>query len=46
MLLGRSAAGDTSSAHALLTEALAMFESMGMPGYSRRTSERLASLDR
>jgi hypothetical protein len=44
MLLGRGAAGDLSHARSLLTEALAMFESLGMPGYSRRASERLASL--
>ena len=34
----------TRRARALLSEALAMFDSLGMPGYSRRTSERLASL--
>jgi hypothetical protein len=43
-LLGRRAAGDVSTARALVAEALAMFESLGMPGYSRRASERLASL--
>jgi hypothetical protein len=44
MLLRRGVAGDASSARELLTEALAIFESVGMPGYSRRASERLASL--
>jgi len=44
MLLAHGTPGDDSSARALLSEALAMFESMGMPGYSRRTSERRASL--
>jgi hypothetical protein len=44
MLLGRGAAADASRARGLLAEALAMFESLGMPGYSRRASERLASL--
>lgn len=44
MLLGRCGACDKSSARTLLTEALAMFDSLGMPGYSRCASERLASL--
>jgi hypothetical protein len=45
MLLGRGATGDVSAARALLAEALAMFESLGMPGHSRRASERLASVN-
>ena len=44
MLLARGAAGDGAIARALLSEALGMFESLGMPGYSCRTSETLASL--
>jgi hypothetical protein len=41
MLLARRAEGDEIHAHALLHEALARFDSLGMPGYSRRTSEWL-----
>jgi hypothetical protein len=44
MLLARGAAGDGAIARALLSEALVMFESLGMPGYSCRTSETLALL--
>ena len=43
-VVGGTAAGDVSRARGLLAEALAMFESLGMPGYSCRASERLASL--
>jgi DNA-binding winged helix-turn-helix (wHTH) protein/tetratricopeptide (TPR) repeat protein len=42
MLLARRAEGDEIHAHALLHEALARFDSLGMPGYSRRTSDWLA----
>jgi tetratricopeptide (TPR) repeat protein len=42
MLLARRAEGDEIHAHALLHEALARFDLLGMPGYSRRTSEWLA----
>jgi DNA-binding winged helix-turn-helix (wHTH) protein/tetratricopeptide (TPR) repeat protein len=45
MLLARGATGDKANARALLNEALAMFELLGMPGYRRRTSERLVSLN-
>jgi tetratricopeptide (TPR) repeat protein len=44
MLLDRSAAGDLAKARGLLSEALAMYESMVMPFHSNRTSGRLASL--
>ena len=44
MLLGRGAAGDEARARDLMTEAFARFGSLGMPGYGRRASERLASL--
>jgi hypothetical protein len=44
MLSARDEAGDTARAGALFNEALAMFESLGMPLYWRQTSERLAKL--
>jgi predicted ATPase/DNA-binding winged helix-turn-helix (wHTH) protein len=42
MLLARRAEGDETNGRALLYQALAMFDSLGMPGYGRRTSELLA----
>ncbi len=44
MLLERNAAGDRTKARGLLSEALAMYESMEMPFHANRTSGRLASL--
>jgi hypothetical protein len=44
MLLDRNAAGDRAKARGLLTEALAMYESMEMPFHANRTSGRLAAL--
>jgi tetratricopeptide (TPR) repeat protein len=44
MLLARRAEGDEIHAHTLLREALARFDSLGMPGYSRRTSEWLGKV--
>jgi len=44
MLLDRNAPGDAAKARVLLSEALAMYESMGMPFHANRTSGRLASL--
>jgi hypothetical protein len=43
-LLDRNAAGDRAKARGLLSEALAMYESMEMPFHANRTSGRLASL--
>jgi len=36
--------GDLARARVMLAEALALFESLGMPGYARRASERLSTL--
>lgn len=44
MLLDRNAAGDHAKARGLLSEALAMYESMKMPFHANRTGGRLASL--
>jgi hypothetical protein len=44
MLLERNAPGDAAKARVLLSEALAMYESMGMPFHANRTSGRLAAL--
>jgi hypothetical protein len=44
MLRDRGEADDHERARTLLHEALAMFESLGMPLYSRQTHERLAAL--
>jgi tetratricopeptide (TPR) repeat protein len=44
MLLDRNAAGDRAKARGLLSEVLAMYESMEMPFHANRTSGRLASL--
>jgi len=44
MLLDRKGTGDTAKARALLSEALAMYESMGMPFHANRTSGKLATL--
>jgi serine/threonine protein kinase/tetratricopeptide (TPR) repeat protein len=43
-LLERASPGDASRARGLLGEALAMYESMGMPFHARRASESLAKL--
>ena len=42
MLLDRNAPGDAAKARGLLSEALAMYESMGMPFHAKRTSARTA----
>jgi hypothetical protein len=42
MLLDRNAPGDAERARALLTEALAMYESMEMPIHANRTSATLS----
>jgi tetratricopeptide (TPR) repeat protein len=44
MLLDRNAPGDAVKARVLLSEALAMYESMGMSFHANRTSGRLAAL--
>jgi tetratricopeptide (TPR) repeat protein/predicted Ser/Thr protein kinase len=44
MLLDRNAPGDAAKACVLLSEALAMYESIGMPFHASRTSGRLATL--
>ncbi len=44
MLLDRNAPGDPSKARALLSEALALYQSMEMPFHANRTSARLAGL--
>jgi predicted ATPase/serine/threonine protein kinase len=43
MLLDRNGNGDAAKARDLLSEALAMYESMGMPFHANRTSARLAA---
>jgi tetratricopeptide (TPR) repeat protein len=43
MLLARDAHGDRARARTLLSEALSLYESLGMPGFARRTSARLAA---
>ena len=44
MLLDRNAPGDHAKAPGLLSEALAMYESMEMPFHAKRSSGRLAEL--
>jgi tetratricopeptide (TPR) repeat protein len=44
MLLARGETGDRDRARALLAEALALYESIGMPGFAQRTSARLAGM--
>ena len=44
MLLDRNGPGDAPKARGLLREALAMYESMGMPFHASRTGGRLATL--
>jgi len=44
MALDRDAEGDRAKARGLLSEALAMYESMEMPFHAKRTSARLAAL--
>jgi tetratricopeptide (TPR) repeat protein len=39
-----AAQGDAARARVMLSEALALYESIGMPGYARRASDRLATL--
>jgi len=41
-----AARGDADRARLVLAEALALYETIGMPGYARRASERLAALAR
>jgi tetratricopeptide (TPR) repeat protein len=43
MLLSRAAAGDRDRAQVLLSEALSLYESIGLPGFAQRTSARLAA---
>jgi hypothetical protein len=45
MLLDRNARGDHAKARGLLSEALAMYESMEMPFHANRTSARLAAAE-
>ena len=42
MLLNRNGTGDAVKARGLLSEALTMYEAMGMSFHARRTSERVA----
>jgi hypothetical protein len=44
MLLDRNGPGDAAKVRGLLSEALAMYESMGMPFHASRASGRLATL--
>jgi tetratricopeptide (TPR) repeat protein len=44
MLLARGEDDDRDRARALLAEALALYESIGMPDFARRTSARLATM--
>lgn len=44
MLIGRNGPGDAAKARVLLGEAVAMYESMGMPFHANRTSGRRATL--
>ena len=44
MLLARNAPGDSDRARALLNESLALYESIRMPIFAKRASERLAAL--
>jgi tetratricopeptide (TPR) repeat protein len=44
MLVARGRSGDTARARIVLSEALSMYESLGMPRFARRASQRLASL--
>src|SRR5439155_433576 len=44
MLLDRNTTGNAAKARILFSEALAMYESMGMPFHANRTSGRLAAL--
>jgi tetratricopeptide (TPR) repeat protein len=39
-----AARGDVDRARPMLAEALALYETIGMPGYARRASERLAAM--
>ena len=39
-----AARGDMDRARPMLAEALASYETIGMPGYARRASERLAAI--
>jgi hypothetical protein len=45
MLLARAKPGDSDRARVLLSEALALYESLGMPGFAQRTSARLATME-
>jgi tetratricopeptide (TPR) repeat protein len=45
MLFARAEAGDRDRARVLLAEALSLYESIGMPGFARRTGARLAARD-
>ena len=44
MLLDRNASRDLAKARDLLTEALAMYEALGMPFHANRTRGQLSSL--
>ena len=41
-----AARGDAGRARPMLAEALALYETIGMPGNARRASERLAAMAR
>ena len=41
-----AARGDAGSARPMLAEALALYETIGMPGYARRASEWYAAMAR
>jgi len=41
-----TARGDAGRARPMLAEALGLYEAIGMPGYARRASERLAAMAR
>jgi hypothetical protein len=41
-----AARGDAARARPMLAEALALYETIGMPGYARRASQRLAAMAR
>jgi hypothetical protein len=46
MLLSRNDPGDRERARSLLSEAVSLYESMGMPGFARRASARLGKATR
>jgi tetratricopeptide (TPR) repeat protein len=46
MLKARNASGDRERARSLLSEAVSLYDAMGMPGFARRASARLAETAR